>query len=119
MEVDVRVNIKDAQKENTKIIEVEGILDSDTMPKADKTISDFIEKVDKKGLCLILDLNKLKYINSSAVIKLMGYFITMRNAKGSFKLVIPQGMVYDILDILGAKKVLEIYSTLEEALKDT
>lgn len=99
--------------EDVKLLSIVGILDHLTVEDADKIIGSLVEK---EGMCLVVDCSRLAYVNSTGLATLMRYYIQARRRKGSFKIVAPTKYVYEIMDVSGAIKLLEIYKTQEEAI---
>jgi len=98
---------------NVKVLTIEGILDTVTSEEVDKDIMPLVEEDDGY---IIADLGKLEYMNSTGMANLMRYYIQKKRRGGSFKIINASDFIYEIMDISGAIKLLEIYKTMDEAL---
>jgi len=96
-----------------KILKISGILDTVTSEEVDKEIMPLIEEDDGY---LIADLANLEYMNSTGMANLMRYYIQKKRRGGSFKIINASEFIYEIMDISGAAKLLEVYKNLDEAL---
>ncbi len=110
----VRLQVKDVPgQEKIKLVEIEGALDTLTIQDVEKVLSPL---VNEAWDCIIIDCAKLNYINTVGLVLLMKYYIKTKRRNGSFKIVNPNKNIYEIMDISGALKLLEVYNTREEAI---
>jgi len=110
----VKISVRDIPgHDKGKVIEIDGILDTLTSEEADKVIGPLIENEK----VIIADCSRLEYMNSSGLANLMRYYIQMKRRNGEFKMVGLNKMLREIVDISGAMKLLEIHSSMDEALK--
>lgn len=110
----IKIEIAQAEgRSDINIVKVEGILDSLSIPEAEKRIGSFIEE----GKHLIIDCTGLSYINSTGLSFLMKCHIQMKRRSGSFKLVNPNKLISDLLETCGVWNFLEIYNSLKVAIK--
>jgi anti-anti-sigma factor len=97
------------------LLTLEGDLDS---LNAQDLIKFVQEMSEKDGLLhLIADFSKLRYINSTGLGAILRISKMLLSKKGSFGIVGPNESVYEIIEIVGANKLLKIYKTKEEALE--
>lgn len=99
--------------EKVKIIILVGSLDTISVPKAEEVINPLITE---DGICLIVDCNKLAYMNSTGLALLIRYQLQMQRRNGSFKIVAPTANIKEIIDVSGAIKLLEIFKNEQEAM---
>lgn len=65
---------------------------------------------------LIADFKKLRYVNSTGLGILLHFSKSAKEKGGSFKIANINENVYEIIEIIGATSLLEIYDELEEAI---
>lgn len=110
----VKIVIEDAAgRTDTKIITITGSLDSVTSIQAEKNIGPLIEQEKH----IIVDCTDLSYVNSTGLAFLLKCYIQMKRREGDFKIVNPNKLIYEIMDITGALNLLEVYNNREEAIK--
>ena len=96
------------------IIEIKGSLvgDADT-DKFRAGVQDFIEQGNK---CLIVDLAKVNYMNSSGIGALISAYTSYKKNGGEVKLA---GMSNNVLNLLAVTKLIDIFDvhdTVDEAI---
>jgi len=96
------------------LMTLEGDLDSSN---AQDTIK-FVQNMhDNEGLLhLVADFSKLRYINSTGLGAILRISKTLLSKEGSFKIVNPNENVFEVIEIVGANRLLNIYQSKEEAL---
>lgn len=110
----VKIEQKDVQGRNdAKIIVIEGVLDTITSAQAEKIIGPLIEQERH----LIVDCTSLSYVNSTGLAFLLKCYIQMKRREGDFKIVNPNKLIHEIMDITGALNLLEVYNNQQEAIK--
>lgn len=72
--------------------------------------------VGKDQLKIVINLNKLTFIDSCGVGELIAAYSKLSKQGGSLKLASPQDQVQDIFRIVRLPVVLEVYDTQEAAL---
>lgn len=117
MRRDVKINTnKLTSPREIAVIQMIGILDDITAPQLDEILKPLLE--EEKAKDLIFDCLQLEYFNSTGLARLMYYALAKQKEGCNFKFVIdPKAFIYEIVDISGAVMVLEIYDSLEAALK--
>lgn len=110
----VKIEIKNVEgRTDTKIIRIDGTLDSVTSTQAEKTVNPLIDQEKH----LIVDCTNLSYVNSTGLAFLLKCYIQMKRRDGDFKIVNPNKLIHEIMDITGALNLLEVYRSPEEAIK--
>ncbi|MDR0518249.1 MAG: STAS domain-containing protein [Fibromonadaceae bacterium] len=96
------------------LISCEGDLDSSNAQDIIRLVQNMSEK---EGLThLIADFSKLRYINSTGLGAILRISKTLASKQGSFKIANPNENVFEVIEIVGANRLLSIYQTKEEAL---
>lgn len=110
----IKIGVKEVEgRSGTKIVKIDGILDSITSVQAEKIIAPLIE--EEKNL--IFDCTNLSYVNSTGLALLLKCYIQMKRRGGIVKIVNPNKLIYEIMDITGALNLLEVYANQEEAIE--
>lgn len=65
---------------------------------------------------LIADFKNLRYVNSTGLGILLHFSKSAKEKGGSFKIANVNENVYEIIEIIGATTLLEIYDELDEAV---
>jgi len=83
-------------------------------------VEDVVEKIFAKmnnGVSqLIADFSKLRYVNSTGLGILLHFSKAAKEKEGFFKICCINENVYEIIDIIGATTLLEIYDTTADAV---
>jgi anti-anti-sigma factor len=103
-----------AERPGCFLLTLEGDLDSSNATGLAQLIKDLC---DKEGLVhLVMDFSKLRYINSTGLGTILKISKTLATLGGSFKIASPDENVFEVIEIVGASKLLNVYQTKEEAL---
>lgn len=101
--------------ENTvTIVKIEGEVDLYSSPEVRKVLIELI-KAQKKTI--LIDLDKVKYMDSSGVATLVEALQQVGKYKGKLKLANLRDAVKDVFELSRLDKVFDIYETVEEAKK--
>ncbi len=79
-----------------------------------QAVADLLDENYKE---IVVDLSKIKRINSSGLGSLISLYTTTSNKKGSLKIGGLNEFVKNVLNITKLVEVFEIYPTKEEAIK--
>lgn len=103
-----------SELKNSFLITLDGDLDSSNAQDLIK----FVQKItDNKGIVhLVVDFSKLRYINSTGLGAILRLTKMLNASKGSFKIASPNENVFEIIEIVGANKLLDVYQTKDEAI---
>lgn len=97
----------------TQIIRFVGDLDATNV----ETVLERICNLFNEGkLHIVADFKKLRYVNSTGLGILLHLSKSAREKNGSFKIANVNENVYEIIEIIGATSLLEIYDSVDEAL---
>ena len=99
--------------QNAKIIRFVGDLDATNVEIALKKITELFEAGHIK---LIADFKKLRYVNSTGLGILLHISRAAKEKEGCFKIANVNENVYEIIEIIGATSLLEIYENIDLAL---
>ncbi|GHV11874.1 hypothetical protein AGMMS49938_03350 [Fibrobacterales bacterium] len=96
------------------LLALEGDLDSSN---AQDTIKYVQNMTEQQGLVnLVADFSRLRYINSTGLGAILRISKLLLSKKGSFKIASPNENVFEVIEIVGANRLLSIYQTLDEAI---
>jgi len=96
------------------LLALEGEIDSSNAQDIIKYVLNMMENDGFKHL--IADFAKIRYINSTGLGAILRISKTIMAKNGNFMIVGPNENVFEIIEIVGANKLLCIYPTMEEAL---
>ncbi|MFP4498845.1 MAG: STAS domain-containing protein [Vulcanimicrobiota bacterium] len=111
--MDIKIDTR-SLGEHAQVLEVNGEIDVYTSPKVKETISELIEKENYK---LIINLEGVRYIDSTGLGVLIGALKKVREHDGGINLVCNNPQIKKIFNITGLVKIFGIYKDEEEALK--
>lgn len=99
--------------ENGRLVHFKGDLDA-------TNVEDVVEKIfclmDDGNINIIADFRELRYVNSTGLGILLHFSKSAKEKGGSFKISEVNENVYEIIDIIGAITLLDIYETVDEAI---
>ncbi len=84
---------------------------------ARKTFKEAVDRVAEEGSPFVLDLEKVTFVDSSALGLLVICHQNLKNKKIPFYLVNPQTYVKQVLDLANIGKMIPTYQTLAEVPK--
>lgn len=105
--------IENQEKEQLNIVKIRGSLDAYSFPRLESLLSDLQDNQRRK---VILDCAEIDYMSSAALGILIGFTRRVRESGGDLKLVNLPSKIYNIIELLGFHKILEIYADMDEAL---
>ncbi len=107
------LSLETRQENDRTVIEVGGEIDVYTAPKLRERI---IELVDEGQYHLVVDLEKVEFLDSTGLGVLVGGLKRVRGHDGSLQLVCTQERLLKIFRITGLSKVFAIHGSQAEAL---
>ncbi len=107
------LSLETRQEKNRTIIEVGGEIDVYTAPKLREAITSLVDEGQRD---LIIDLEKVEFMDSTGLGVLVGGLKRVRTHEGSLELVCTQERLLKIFRITGLGKVFAIHSSQAEAL---
>jgi anti-anti-sigma factor len=114
MESQIELVFEDIKgKGNARLIRFIGDLDATNV----ETVLEKVCDLFSDGITTIVaDFKKLRYVNSTGLGILLHFSKSAKEKGGCFKIANVNENVYEIIEIIGATSLLEIYDELEEAL---
>ena len=94
------------------IIELEGEVDEYTAPQLKQQMISILEGGAKE---LVVNLEKVDYLDSTALGVLIGGLKRMRERDGNMVLVCPSPRIRRVFEITGLDKIFDIFNTEDEA----
>ena len=107
------LSLETRQENDRTVIEVGGEIDVYTAPKLRERI---IELVDEGQYHLVVDLEKVEFLDSTGLGVLVGGLKRVRGHDGSLQLVCTQERLLKIFRITGLSKVFAIHGSQTDAL---
>jgi anti-sigma B factor antagonist len=98
---------------DVRILSLEGNLDTNTAPDAEKEINNLIEAGAQK---LLVNFEKLDYISSAGLRILLATAKKLKATQGDLKICCLNETVQEVFDISGFSTILSVSATEEEAL---
>jgi anti-sigma B factor antagonist len=95
------------------VIDISGQLDAFTTPDVKAELK---KLTDARHYKLVLNLQKVDYVNSTAIGAIVAVTQQVRRRKGDLKLFGMKEDIRKVFDLVGASKILEIFKTEQEAL---
>ena len=106
--------IEREERGNLDVLHLDGALDAYSFPRLETSLSGLR---DNSRNPVILDCEGLDYISSAALGALIGFARRAREKNGDLKLVRLSQKIYNIVELLGFHKILEIHDNLEDAVQ--
>ena len=107
------LSLETRQENDRTVIEVGGEIDVYTAPKLRERI---IELVDEGQYHLVVDLEKVEFLDSTGLGVLVGGLKRVRGHDGSLQLVCTQEKILKIFRITGLTKVFPIHGSVADAV---
>jgi anti-sigma B factor antagonist len=111
--VDIKVNSRPIS-DGAHAVEVQGEIDVYTSPRVKETIN---ELIDQGRYNLVINLEGVRYIDSTGLGVLIGALKKVREHDGRILLICTNPQIKKIFNITGLVKIFEIFKTEEEAVK--
>jgi anti-anti-sigma factor len=110
----IKLEVKSIEgRSHTRIVEFDGDLDSTNV----EATLDKVNSIYGEGIThIIADFSKLRYVNSTGLGILLHISKTAKNNKWSFKIAKVNDNVFEIIEIIGAHTLLDIYDDIDDAL---
>lgn len=100
--------------DGASIIDLQGEVDVYTAPELKQQIIDLLDSGSQR---VIVNLQSVDYLDSTALGVLIGGLKRLRERNGSLDLICPNPRIKRIFEITGLDKIFDIYNTEEEAIK--
>ena len=100
-------------KDGTEVVDVEGEIDVYTAPRLRELL---IDLVNKNNYQLVVNMEKVEFLDSTGLGVLVGAVKRVRAYDGSLDLVCTQQRILKIFKITGLTKVFGIHETVDQAI---
>ena len=111
--MDIKVNTR-VLNDKAQAVEVQGEIDVYTSPRVKEAINELIEKGHYQ---LVINLEGVRYIDSTGLGVLIGALKKVREHSGRILLVCTNPQIKKIFNITGLVKIFEIFKDEDEALQ--
>ncbi len=101
------------QKPGAKLVRFIGDLDATNV---ESVVEKIFSLLNEGILNIVADFEKLRYVNSTGLGILLHFSKSAKEKGGSFKIANVNENVYEIIEIIGATTLLDIYDELDEAI---
>ena len=109
----IKVDVLES-KGDVCVVDLTGEIDIYTSPRVKEAI---IELIDQEHYNLVINLEKVRYIDSTGLGVLIGCLKRVREHSGSVKLVCTKPPIRRILDITGLVKIFGVFDDEQTAMK--
>lgn len=107
--MDISVDVREVPGKNgVRVVDLNGEIDVYTSPRVKETITDLI---DQGHYDLIINLENVRYIDSTGLGVLIGGLKRVREHSGTVNLVCTNPQIKKIFDITGLVKIFGIYDS--------
>lgn len=113
MAMDIKVNVRETPGD-CYVVDIAGEIDVYTSPKVKDAIGALI---DRGVYNLVIDLQRVRYIDSTGLGVLIGGLKRVREHGGSVNLVCTNPQIRKIFDITGLVKIFGIFESDDAAMK--
>jgi anti-anti-sigma factor len=115
MESQIDLQIEDIQgNANAKLVRFVGDLDATNV---ETVIEKTFNLLNEGYVNIVADFEKLRYVNSTGLGILLHFSKSAKEKGGTFKIANVNENVYEIIEIIGATSLLEIYDEVSEAVE--
>ena len=111
--MDIKVHVRQSEGD-AYVVELAGEIDVYTSPKVKDAIT---ELIDQGHYNLVINLEKVRYIDSTGLGVLIGGLKRVREHGGSVSLVCTNPQIKKIFDITGLVKIFGIFDSEPSAMK--
>lgn len=114
MQSEIELQYKDIEgKPGSKLVKFIGDLDATNV---ESVVDKIFGLLNDGVLNIVADFEKLRYVNSTGLGILLHFSKSAKEKKGCFKIANINENVYEIIEIIGATTLLDIYDELDEAI---
>lgn len=111
--MDIKVSVRHTNGEpGVSVVDLNGEIDVYTSPKVKETLS---ELIDKGNYSLVINLENVRYIDSTGLGVLIGGLKRVREHSGTVHLVCTNPQIKKIFDITGLAKIFGIFDSEQAA----
>ena len=111
--MDIKLNVRELDGERgCTVVDLNGEIDVYTSPKVKEAIT---ELIDQGNYALVINLENVRYIDSTGLGVLIGGLKRVREHSGTVNLVCTNPQIKKIFDITGLVKIFGIYDSEKSA----
>ena len=101
------------QREGARVLYIQGYINAHTVQEFEKSVQSIL---DENVYCILINCQKLQYINSSGLGVLMGVIEEIQENNGFLYLSNMNETVFNIFDTLGFTHLFKVFNTEEDAI---
>lgn len=114
MQSQIELQYEDVKgKPGAKLVRFIGDLDATNV---ESVVEEIFSLLNQGTLVIVADFEKLRYVNSTGLGILLHFSKSAKEKGGCFKIANVNENVYEIIEIIGATTLLDIYDELDEAI---
>lgn len=114
MQGNIKLETEDVAGGQIKLVRIIGELDVISADSFRQTIGSYI---DSGSINLIFDLGNLRFIDSVGNLSLVNVYMKAKRTGGGINFFGVNENIKEILDVIGAAKIIPIYASFEQALR--
>ncbi len=115
METKIELKVSDINShKDAKVVAFVGDLDATNVENVLEQITDLF---NNGFVRIIADFEKLRYVNSTGLGILLHFSKTAKERDGCFKIAVINENVYEIIEIIGAITLLDVYENVNDAIQ--
>lgn len=107
------VSFETRAEDGVDVIDISGQLDAFTTPDVK---AEFKKLTDDRHYKLVLNLQEVDYVNSTAIGAIVAVAQQVRRRKGDLRIFGMKADIRKVFDLVGASKILEIFDTEQDAV---
>jgi len=107
------VSFETRAENGVDVIDISGQLDAFTTPDVK---AEFKKLTDARHYKLVLNLQEVDYVNSTAIGAIVATAQQVRRRKGDLRIFGLKADIRKVFDLVGASKILEIFDTEQDAV---
>ena len=107
----IEIRLKTSSQGSWTVVDVGGEIDLFSAPQLKERIA---QLVDEGNEWLVINLEKVDFMDSTGLGVLLGALKRVREREGSLAIVCPPGPVHRVLTLTGLHKVFSIYESLAD-----
>jgi anti-anti-sigma factor len=109
-----KLDIQTSQQNDITLLDITGEIDESNLQILSDALDPLIESDDTKAVVLIL--KGVEFINSKVLGYLASTYSRMNEQGKKISIAEPSETVADIISLIGLSEIIEVYSTIDEAV---
>lgn len=107
----IEIRLKTSSQGSWTVVDVGGEIDLFSAPQLKERIAQLVDEGNER---LVINLEKVNFMDSTGLGVLLGALKRVREREGSLAIVCPPGPVHRVLTLTGLHKVFSIYESLTD-----